>query len=102
MSSSFDCEAYEGSPGGSADAVPYPSKWTILFRSLLWPHIPMSILKYVKYIPTKDHIRFRRTLDIMHNFAKSLIEEKTEAILSGKGENPKDIMSILGMLQLWV
>ncbi|KAI0754753.1 cytochrome P450 [Daedaleopsis nitida] len=78
-----------------ADAVPFPSKWTILFRSLVWPHIPMSILKYVKYIPTKDHIRFRRTLDIVNDFAKSLIDEKTGAILAGKGENQKDMMSIL-------
>ena len=79
----------------STDALPYPSTMTILFRSL-WPYIPMPILKYVKYTPTKDHVRFRKTLDVINAFAKTLIDEKTESVLAGKGENKKDIMSILG------
>ena len=79
----------------STDALPYPSTLTILFRSL-WPYIPMPLLKYVKYTPTKDHVRFRKTLNVINAFAKTLIDEKTESVLAGKGENKKDIMSILG------
>ena len=56
----------------------------------------MPILKFVQYIPTKDHIRFRQTLGVVNKFAKSLIDEKTEAVLAGAAENKKDIMSILG------
>ena len=56
----------------------------------------MPILKFVQYIPTKDHIRFRRTLKVINQFAKTLIDEKTEAVLAGNGEKKKDMMSILG------
>ncbi|KAI9066918.1 cytochrome P450 [Trametes sanguinea] len=77
-----------------ADAIPFPSRLTILFRHF-WRYIPMPILKFVKYVPTKDHIRFRRTLNVINDFARELIEQKTEAVLAGKNENKKDIMSIL-------
>ncbi|TBU50069.1 cytochrome P450 [Dichomitus squalens] len=76
------------------DAIPYPSNLTLFFQSF-WHLIPMPILKYAKYIPTKDHVRFRRTLKVINNFAKTLIDEKTEAVLAGNGEKKKDIMSIL-------
>lgn len=56
----------------------------------------MPLLKIVQYIPTKDHARFRQTLGVINDFARSLIAEKTEAVLAGKAENKKDIMSILG------
>ncbi|CDO77274.1 hypothetical protein BN946_scf184753.g24 [Trametes cinnabarina] len=51
---------------------------------------------FMSYVPTKDHIRFRRTLDVINDFARELIAQKTEAVLAGKNENKKDIMSILG------
>ncbi|KAJ8474242.1 hypothetical protein ONZ51_g7351 [Trametes cubensis] len=76
------------------DAIPFPSKKTMIFRHF-WKYIPMPILKYVQYIPTKEHVRFRQTLKVINNFARGLIEEKTEAVLAGKNENKKDIMSIL-------
>ncbi|KAI0652675.1 PAH-inducible cytochrome P450 monooxygenase PC-PAH 1 [Trametes meyenii] len=77
-----------------ADAIPFPSKANVLFRHF-WRYIPMPILNYVKYIPSKEHIRFRKTLGVINDFAQGLIREKTEAVLSGKNENKKDIMSIL-------
>ena len=79
----------------SVDALPFPSMKTIIFRHF-WKYIPMPILKYVQYIPTKEHVRFRQTLKVINNFARELIEQKTEAVLAGKNENKKDIMSILG------
>ncbi|KAI0829070.1 PAH-inducible cytochrome P450 monooxygenase PC-PAH 1 [Trametes gibbosa] len=77
-----------------ADAIPFPSRMTVLFRHF-WRYIPMPILSFVQYIPTKEHIRFRSTLKVINNFAKDLIKEKTEAVLAGKNENKRDIMSIL-------
>ncbi|KAI0640269.1 PAH-inducible cytochrome P450 monooxygenase PC-PAH 1 [Trametes polyzona] len=77
-----------------ADAIPFPSRLTVLFRHL-WKYIPMPLLDYVQYVPTKEHIRFRRTLKVINEFARDLIKEKTEAVLAGKHENKKDIMSIL-------
>ncbi|OJT07986.1 Cytochrome P450 4F5 [Trametes pubescens] len=77
-----------------ADAIPFPSKLTLLFRHL-WRYIPMPILAFVQYVPTKEHIRFRRTLKVINKFARDLINEKTEAVLAGKNENKKDMMSIL-------
>ncbi|KAI0658317.1 PAH-inducible cytochrome P450 monooxygenase PC-PAH 1 [Cubamyces menziesii] len=76
------------------DALPFPSMKTIIFRHF-WKYIPMPILKYVQYVPTKEHVRFRQTLKVINNFARELIEQKTEAVLAGKNENKKDIMSIL-------
>ncbi len=46
-------------------------------------------------MPGKDHARFRRTLKIINEYSKKLIDEKTEAVLAGN-EKKKDIMSILG------
>ncbi|KAI8989230.1 PAH-inducible cytochrome P450 monooxygenase PC-PAH 1 [Trametes punicea] len=77
-----------------ADAMPFPPRATLLFR-YFWKWIPMPFLKFVRYIPTKEHIRLRRTLDIINKFSKELIDEKTEAVLAGKDEKKKDIMSIL-------
>ncbi|KAI0779018.1 PAH-inducible cytochrome P450 monooxygenase PC-PAH 1 [Trametes elegans] len=77
-----------------ADAIPFPSRSTLLFQHF-WRYIPMPILKYVKYLPTKGHTRFRQTLNVINDFARDLIAEKTEAVLAGKNENKKDIMSIL-------
>ncbi len=44
----------------------------------------MPLSKIVHYIPTKDHTRFRQTLGVINDFARSLIAEKTEAVLAGK------------------
>ncbi|OSD02196.1 PAH-inducible cytochrome P450 monooxygenase PC-PAH 1 [Trametes coccinea BRFM310] len=77
-----------------ADAIPFPSRLTLIFRHF-WRYIPMPILKFVKYVPSKEHIRFRRTLNVINDFARELIAQKTEAVLAGKNENKKDIMSIL-------
>ncbi|KAI0641434.1 PAH-inducible cytochrome P450 monooxygenase PC-PAH 1 [Trametes meyenii] len=76
------------------DAFGFPSKTNVLFRDL-WRYVPMPILDYVQYLPTKDHTRFRQTLGAVNKFAEDLIEEKTEAILAGGSENKRDIMSIL-------
>ncbi|KAL6303953.1 cytochrome P450 [Sparassis latifolia] len=77
-----------------ADSLLYPTKPTILFRSI-WKYIPEHLLRLINYIPTREYSRFRRSLTTINWFAKQVIDEKTEACLAGKAENKKDIMSIL-------
>ncbi|KAI0721412.1 PAH-inducible cytochrome P450 monooxygenase PC-PAH 1 [Cerioporus squamosus] len=77
-----------------ADSIAFPSKFTLIFRAL-WYYIPTPILKYVKYLPGKDHARLRKTLKLINEYSKKLIDEKTEAVLAGGDEKKKDIMSIL-------
>ncbi|KAJ3011042.1 hypothetical protein NUW54_g2300 [Trametes sanguinea] len=64
------------------------------YKGMFTDTIPVPT-EFVKYIPTKEHIRFRRTLNIINNFARELIAQRTAAALAGKNENKKDILSIL-------
>ncbi len=84
-------------PCHSAESVPYPSRATLLFRSI-WPYLPDQLLRLVKYLPTRDHIHFRRTLDKIEGYASSLVQEKTRAVLeeSETAPNKRDIISIMG------
>ncbi|EMD35307.1 hypothetical protein CERSUDRAFT_116112 [Gelatoporia subvermispora B] len=77
-----------------SDSFLFPTKATILFRSV-WKFIPDNILRFVEYLPTRENTRFRRTLKVVSRLSAGLIAEKTEACLSGKDENKRDIMSIL-------
>ncbi|RPD64581.1 cytochrome P450 [Lentinus tigrinus ALCF2SS1-7] len=79
-----------------AESLPYPARTTMLFRSV-WPYLPDRLLRLVKYLPTKDHIHFRRTLDKVEDYSWTLVQEKTKAILedSEKAPNERDIMSII-------
>ena len=79
----------------SADSMLHPPKWDILFKAL-WHYIPERILHYVKYIPTREYSRFRRTLNLIENVSRGLVNEKREAYLSGDAKS-KDIMTLLGM-----
>ncbi|KAH9942950.1 PAH-inducible cytochrome P450 monooxygenase PC-PAH 1 [Amylocystis lapponica] len=81
-------------PLRSRDSLLYPSKMTILFRSL-WKYIPDRLLRLIVYLPGREYRRLRHTLLVINRISRQLIEEKTEACLSGKDENRKDIMSIL-------
>ena len=78
----------------SIDSVMHPSKWNTLFRAS-WKYLPTFVLDFVDYIPTREYKRFRHTTKVINKVSKQLIEEKTEALLSG-GQTSKDVMSILG------
>ncbi|KAI0706269.1 cytochrome P450 [Cerioporus squamosus] len=79
-----------------AQSVPYPSRATLLFRSF-WPYFPDRLLRLVRYLPTRDHIHFRRTLEKIESYSWSLVQEKTKAVLeeSANAPNKRDIMSII-------
>ena len=78
----------------SADSVLHPPKWDILFKGL-WRHLPSPLLGCVKYIPTREYQRFRRTRTIIEGVSRQLVEDKREAYL-GDDKKSKDIMSLLG------
>lgn len=76
----------------------YPSKIITIFR-FFWRYVPMSVLRFIEYIPTRENRRFRRTTKVINKLAQQLIHEKTEGYQSGMTNKSKDIMSILGRFQ---
>nr|BAL05189.1 cytochrome P450 [Phanerodontia chrysosporium] len=76
-----------------ADSLLYPSAWSTIFRGL-WRFIPDQLLFYVRYLPTREYTRFRYTLNIINKVSKSLIDQKSEDLLSGD-KSSKDVMSVL-------
>ena len=55
----------------------------------------------MKYIPTKDHVHFRRTLDTIESYSKVLVHEKTKAVFGDTDSvsEKQDLMSIIGKLR---
>lgn len=80
----------------SADSLLFPTKITVLFRSL-WGLIPNRLLRYVEYLPTRENIRFRHTLKVVNRLSAKIIAEKTKARIQKKDEKERDMMSIFGM-----
>ena len=71
----------------------HPRKWDVLFKAT-WKWMPESLLAFVKYIPTREYTRFRKTLKIIEGVSRQLVADKKQAYLSGEAKS-KDIMSIL-------
>lgn len=82
----------------SVDSVLYPAKWNTVFRAL-WGYVPAALLNFVKYLPTREYARFRRTLGIINRESERLVTEKSAGLLAGD-KSAKDIMSILGRSRL--
>ncbi|KAI8980581.1 cytochrome P450 [Trametes punicea] len=76
------------------NALPRPSRSTLLFRSF-WRYIPLSILRFARYLPTKDHAAYRRSSSRINGEIKKVIREKTQAILADKVDSKRDITSIV-------
>ncbi|KAJ3559576.1 hypothetical protein NM688_g255 [Phlebia brevispora] len=76
-----------------SESVLYPPKWDILFKAT-WKYIPEPILEFVRFIPTREYSRFRKTLDTIEDVSRGLVENKKSALLAGDPKS-KDIMSIL-------
>ena len=75
----------------------YPPKWDILFKAT-WKYIPEPILEFVRFIPTREYSRFRKTLGTIEDVSRGLVESKKSALLAGDPKS-KDIMSILVTLE---
>lgn len=84
-----------------ADSLLHPPLWNVLFRAS-WQYLPKPLLHYVKYVPTREYQRFRRTLKAIGGVSSVLVDDAVnEAKALGKisGEDTrgkKDVMSVLG------
>ena len=77
------------------DSNLYPPAWDRIFRAC-WEYLPSPLLDLVDYMPTREYSRFRRTTKLINKVSEQLINDKTEALLSGDVSG-KDAMSVLGM-----
>lgn len=78
----------------SADSILHPPLWNTLFQAL-WPYLPDALLEYVRYIPTREYARFRRTLSLINKVSKQLIDHKSQ-LSEDSDTSSKDVMSVLG------
>lgn len=57
--------------------------------------LPLTLVQlYMRYAPLRALRNSRRSSAIAIGFAKKLVDQKSEALLAGKGK--RDIMSLLG------
>ncbi|KAH9074981.1 cytochrome P450 [Lactarius deliciosus] len=70
------------------DSTLYPSPLNLIFKST-WRYIPEFLLRYVRYLPTREYRRFRTYLDCARDFSREIIKRNTE-----KGDG-SDMMSVL-------
>jgi hypothetical protein len=73
-----------------------PTKTSIFVLGLM-EFLPISVVKFfIDYAPVRGFQNSRRVTDIAVGIAKELVDQKSEALLAGKGK--RDIMSLLGAL----
>lgn len=77
----------------SSDSFLDPSTWNLIFQAL-WSYLPESILEYVRYVPTREYTRFRKTLKVINKVSQQLIDHKSRIMSEDK--SARDIMSVLG------
>ncbi|KAH9173526.1 cytochrome P450 [Lactarius sanguifluus] len=70
------------------DSTLYPSWYGLIFKET-WKYIPGPLLKYIRYIPTREYRELRSWLDNVRVFSRGLIKQSTD-----KGDG-NDIMSVL-------
>ncbi|KAH8995128.1 cytochrome P450 [Lactarius hatsudake] len=70
------------------DSTLYPSPLNLIFKST-WRYIPEFLLRYVRYLPTREYRRFRTYLDCARDFSREIIKKNAE-----KGDG-SDMMSVL-------
>ncbi|KAH9968439.1 cytochrome P450 [Lactifluus volemus] len=70
------------------DSTLYPSPLDLIFKST-WRYIPEFLLRYVRYLPTREYHRFRTYLDYAREFSADIIEKNAT-----KGDG-NDLMSVL-------
>jgi len=70
------------------DSTLYPTPLNLIFKST-WRYIPEFLLRFVRYLPTREYRRFRTYLDYARTFAEGVIW-KSAAKVDGD-----DMMSVL-------
>ncbi|KAI0036665.1 cytochrome P450 [Vararia minispora EC-137] len=79
-------EAYDGI---FLDSTMYPHAWNLVFRTL-WRYVPIPILLFVRYMPSREYTRFRQFNEFMRKYARNVILPNSQAKLDSK-----DMMSVL-------
>ena len=79
-----------------ADSMLHPSLALSLFRATWW-WLPRSLLETMRYMPTRENLRFRTVWSAIEKVASvlvdtAMVEAETVEIEKGK----KDVMSVLG------
>lgn len=89
-----------------ADSSLNPPLWNTVFRAM-WRFLPMSLLNFVKHIPTREYKRFSKSLTVINGVSKILVEDAMhEAKITGNTgaeagkKGKKDVMSVLGALRI--
>ena len=79
-----------------ADSMLHPSLALGLFRATWW-WLPRSLLETMRYMPTRENLRFRTVWSAIEKVASVLVDNaivEAEAVEIEKGK--KDVMSVLG------
>ena len=79
-----------------ADSMLHPSLALSLFRATWW-WLPRSLLETMRYMPTRENLRFRTVWSAIEKVASVLVDNaivEAEAVEIEKGK--KDVMSVLG------
>ncbi len=79
-----------------ADSSLHPSLAVSLFRATWW-WVPRQLLDLVRYVPTREHLRFRKVWNALDKVANVLVDSATEEAKVVEIEKGKrDVMSVLG------
>ncbi|KAH9958826.1 cytochrome P450 [Russula dissimulans] len=70
------------------DSTLYPTPLNLVFKST-WRYVPEFLLRFVRYLPTREYRRFRTYLDYARAFAEGVIQK------SGAKGDGNDMMSVL-------
>ncbi len=60
----------------------------------MWNYLPDSLLNLVSYTPTSQYRRMRGTYRVLTRIVGKVLEEKIKDV-SNKGDNQRDVMSVL-------
>ena len=72
----------------SIDSTLYPTPLNLVFKST-WRYVPEFLLRFVRYLPTREYHRFRIYLDYAREFSEDIIKK---SVARGDGN---DMMSVL-------
>ncbi|KAF8259373.1 cytochrome P450 [Lactarius quietus] len=59
------------------DSTLYPTPLNLIFKST-WRYVPELLLRYVRYLPTREYRRFRTYLDCARQFSRDIIRRNAE------------------------
>ena len=67
----------------------YPHAWNLVFRTF-FRYVPIPVLLWLRYLPSREYIRFRQFQDFMRKYARTTILPNSQA-----KDNSKDMISVI-------